>query len=74
MKQCFLDKERECEESCMAFISEQDSPMCSIIVSLRVLTTTAISVVNEGVKVREPKKKDVTHHPKSAPPPEVKVL
>ena len=62
---CFLDKERNCQEECMAFCGKDtEHPMCALVNSVSVvglMVSTMLKASQNGIT-----------HPKSAPPPEVK--
>ena len=63
--ECFYDKERTCEVSCMAYLSAPEiaggKPLCRLLEAADALAE----------KSGEPHQKK-TVHPKSAPPPEVR--
>jgi hypothetical protein len=62
---CFLDKERNCQEQCVAFCGKDaDHPSCVIINCVSVLGIA----VSGSLRAEQTK----VNHPKSPPPPEVK--
>jgi len=67
---CFIDKNRDCKISCMAYCEPPQvsggKPKCFLIEAAAMMGAVSAHALGEALKSK-------TQHPKSAPPPQVKL-